>query len=187
MTAVSNKIHWLAPTTIVLSLLVGTAFAVGHHLFYWNLDGDTAQNDNVYVLGTSVSRQQLNIAGGTAFAFIVKAALTTAVSIAYVQLLWRNLTRSSSQAATLCTFNNLFAVFNNGFLLGKVWIWWRYPLLFCLAATAWYYVIATSRQAMKLTALQADTHRFDYYTCNALCDQRSSDASGSETDQYTHH
>lgn len=133
-----THIDWLAPTTIVLSLLLGAAVAIGHHVFYLSLNGMVVEDGDFHVLGSSVSRQQLNIAGGTALAYVVKAALTTAVSTAYIQLFWRNLVRTTTQAPTLSVVDSLFAVFSNGFMLGKVWVWWRYPLLFCLAATAWY-------------------------------------------------
>ena len=148
MTA-SKSIHWLAPTTIISSLILGALSAVGHHIFYRSLEGTVAQDDNVNILGSRVSRQQLNIAGGTALAFLVKAALTTAVATAYIQLFWRAITRNA-RSASLETLDTVFSAFSNVFMLGKVWVWWRYPLLFSLAATAWS-VVTTLYRCFKHT------------------------------------
>ena len=132
----NNGIHWLAPTTILLSLAAGVLLAIGHHLFYRSLRGKQVRTRGYEILGSDVSPQQLNLAIGTAFAFLVKAALVTAVSTAYIQLLWRALLR----AARVSTLGNLDAVFSglgNIISLSKVWIWWHYPLLFSLAIVAW--------------------------------------------------
>lgn len=58
--------HWRAPTTILLSLLCGGAFTVGHHFFYRSLAGGIVHTSaSAYrFFGTDVSPQQVNIAGG---------------------------------------------------------------------------------------------------------------------------
>lgn len=132
----SNGIHWLAPATIATSVLIGAILSLGHHLFYSSLEGTAVGDGDLDILGSRVSRQQLNLAGGTAFTFLVKAALTTAVSTAYIQLFWRAATHTA-KPPTLATLDTGFAALSNIFLLLKVWFWWHYPLLLFLALTAW--------------------------------------------------
>jgi hypothetical protein len=95
--ALSTRIHLQAPTTVILALIAGTLFAVGHHIFYNSLDGQPAPNDNYSILGSHVSTQQVNIAGGTALAFLVKACLVTAIGAAYAQLFWRAVLRRTPE------------------------------------------------------------------------------------------
>ena len=134
--AMKRKIPWQAPTTINLALLAGLLFAVGHHLFYRHLDGQQVASEDVRLLGSNISPQQLNVAIGTAFAFLVKASLVTAVSTAYLQLLWRALLRAA-RGSTLGDLDTAFSGLNNIISLSKVWVWWRLPLLFGLAIVAW--------------------------------------------------
>ncbi|KAF2773458.1 hypothetical protein EJ03DRAFT_265063 [Teratosphaeria nubilosa] len=89
------RIHWLAPTLIFGNLALGLAFAIGHHEFYTSLAGTPAPTNDLKVLGTMVSRQQVNIAIGTAMAFIVKSCFEVAISIAFVQVLFRVIRRAS--------------------------------------------------------------------------------------------
>ena len=134
--AKNANIHWQAPTTVVLALAAGVLFAAGHHLFYKSLDGTPAANIGYNILGSQVSPQQLNIAGGTAFAFLVKACLVTALATAYVQLFWRAMLRKSREV-TLERLDTTFSALSNVHYLLKLWIWWRYPVLFLLALIAW--------------------------------------------------
>ena len=125
-------VHWLVTTTITLSLVLGLMLGVGHHLFYTSLDGTIAPNVEYDVLGSKVSRQQINIAAGTAFAFLVKAMLVTALATAYVQLLWRALLHSTKHV-TFGSFDVLFSGISDIFSLAKATARWRHPLLFILA------------------------------------------------------
>ena len=129
-------IHWQAPATVVLALGAGILFAAGHHLFYNSLDGRPAPDVGYNILGSNVSSQQLNIAGGTAFAFLVKACLVTALATAYAQLFWRAMLEQSREV-TLERLDTAFSVLFNVHHLVKVWIWWHYPVLFALALIAW--------------------------------------------------
>lgn len=131
-----SDIDWFAPTAILVSLALGVLFAIGHHLFCSSLDGNPASGNDYSIAGSNVSQQQLNVAVGTAFTFLVRASLASAVSIAYVQLLWRALKRSSRQA-TLDALDTVFAAPTSVFRLFKVKVWWHYPLLFLLAAIIW--------------------------------------------------
>ncbi|KAK4565307.1 hypothetical protein LTR86_003924 [Recurvomyces mirabilis] len=96
-----SRLHWMAPTGMVLGLAVGILLAAGHHLFYASLSGTEAPTGTLFsVIGADVSRQQLNTAVGTAFAFLVKSALMITVSIAFAQAFWRAI-RTSKRGPTL--------------------------------------------------------------------------------------
>lgn len=83
----SNRhIHWVTPTNISATLLAGIAFALGHHFFYARLSGQNAPTGSYEFAGSRPSKQQVNIAVGTAFAFLVKSILAIAVGISYTQL-----------------------------------------------------------------------------------------------------
>lgn len=57
-------------------LLLGGAVGLGHHYFYQSLNDTTTPNN---------FSQQMNIAYGTAFAFVAKACMVAAVVCAYTQ------------------------------------------------------------------------------------------------------
>lgn len=71
-------IDWLVPTQMVALLVIGTLLAVGHHLFYSSLAGHPVGKIS----------QTWAIRYGTAFTFLVKASLVSAVSTAYTQHIW---------------------------------------------------------------------------------------------------
>lgn len=131
-----SSVPWQAPTTIIFSLIAGLLLAVGHHLFYNRLHGQQASPDGFKILGSHVSPQQLNIAIGTAIAYLVKTFLVLALSTAYLQLLWRALLKAT-RGSTLGDLDTAFSGLSNLISLSKVWVWWRAPLLFCLALVAW--------------------------------------------------
>ena len=129
--------HWEIPTATVAALGCGILFAVGHHIFYQSLDGNTASNDVYNILGTNVSVQQLNIAGGTALALLAKTSLVVALTNVFVQLFWQILKNHGSRDITLDSVDTLFDSLNNVFTLFKAWVWWRYPLLFLVVLMSW--------------------------------------------------
>lgn len=131
-----SQVHWLGPTTVFLALAAGVLFAAGHHIFYNRLNGTPAPNDAFDVLGSKVSKQELNVACGTAFAFLVRAALVTALSTAYTQLFWRTMIHSS-HGATLDSLDTTFSALSSVLSLLKVKVWWRHQLLFLLATLSW--------------------------------------------------
>jgi hypothetical protein len=139
----ASSIHWLAPASMLAALLAGILFALAHHVFYQALHGTAVpQTDytlNAGGLSTNVSRQQLTLALGTAFAFATKSCLVIAVSIAWVQCFWRTLTtRSSGKPLTLDNVNTAFAVIHNAFTLVSPAGWRRFSSLFVLALVTWY-------------------------------------------------
>jgi hypothetical protein len=133
----AQSTSWLVPTSIAIAMAVGVLSAIAHHLFYSSLAGKPAPATDVgyRVLGTHVSKQQVNIIAGTAFAFLVKAALGVALSVAYVQLFWKALLHPNNPP-TLATVDTAFSALSNTLALLKVWAWWRYPLLFGIALIA---------------------------------------------------
>ena len=130
----SRHMHWLAPTTILSALIAGILFALGHHFFYSSLSGHAVGNANYHILGTSISHQEINTTAGTAFAFLVNFALGAAIATAYAQAFWRAVLR---RKATLESLDATFSVLSDALSLAKVWIWWHYPLLLCVALIAW--------------------------------------------------
>jgi hypothetical protein len=129
-----DKVHWRAPTFMIASLLVGVAFAIGHHEFYRSLHHTEVRSASYeFVAGWEITAQQLNTAGGTAFAFAVKASLVFAVSTAYVQLLFRAIAKVGHRVAHIDSWfsglgdiTSLFAVTT-----------WKQPLLAVVALTVW--------------------------------------------------
>lgn len=129
-----HGIHWLAPSSMLGALLAGILLALGHHLFYQRLDGTVANTAGI--LGSDVSRQQASIAIGTAFAFLVKASLVYAVTIAYVQIFWKE-AKAPNAAPTLSTLDDLSCAIDNLLVLFKPSKWISYWLLMVLATVAW--------------------------------------------------
>lgn len=133
-------IHWRAPALMVGSLIVGICLALGHHLFYKSLQGTEVSSRNVNIAGWKASSQQLNTAGGTAFAFVVKASLILATSVAYFQLLFRTLTTGTF---TLRQLDNAYAGLEDLIAFGYLPFTWRFSMLALLALTAWYVPYST--------------------------------------------
>jgi hypothetical protein len=81
------KSHWKTPTVILLAYLAALALAVGHHVFYNSLHGRDVDD---YILD-----QEVTVAIGTAFAFLVRTTLVIAVGTVYWQMFWLRLGRQS--------------------------------------------------------------------------------------------
>ncbi|USW49231.1 hypothetical protein Slin15195_G025500 [Septoria linicola] len=121
------------------SLLVGVALAIGHHAFYASLAGTAVSSDPIKVVGWTTTQQQINIAVGTAFAFVVKASLILACSTAYMQLLFGVINRQSFKLSQL---DNWFGGLSDFWSLMCIGTYWRYPLLTLVALTCWLLPIA---------------------------------------------
>ncbi|KAK5125082.1 hypothetical protein LTR08_005449 [Meristemomyces frigidus] len=126
-----TRVHWVTPVVMVLSLLAGFAFALGHHLFYWSLDGKATPTGSFHVVGRQVGRQQLNISVGTTLAYLVKVSLAFAVTIAFVQAFWRAM---KSATPTLAQLNSTFSALGDVSSLKHLW---KHPLLLVLALLSW--------------------------------------------------
>lgn len=142
-----RKVHWTVPSVIILGLLCGSLLSLGHHLFYHHLAGTVAPTGEYAVVGTSISRQKLNIAIGNAIAFAVKSMLTLAVGMAYGQVFWKSF-KTTKEGQDLSTLDTKFSVLTNALSLAKLSVWVRYPLLFLLACIAWYVL---NRQCLKVS------------------------------------
>jgi hypothetical protein len=136
-------VPWTTPAMMVSSLVAGCLLCLGHHLFYTGLAGSTAPTGEYDIAGTSVSKQKFNTAIGTAFAFLIKAALALAVAIAYTQAFWRS-ARNSTKGQRLSTLDTTFSVLGNLLNLAKLHVWVRYPLLLLMAVIAWCVPFSTS-------------------------------------------
>lgn len=124
-----------AAVGMLLSMLLAFAFALGYHFFYASLATKAVPSDDVFNVGSvRISTQQLNTTVGNASANLVKLCLAIAVPIAYVQLCWRAV---QSQPSTVSTIDTLFGALIDATQLAKVTVWWRYPILLCLAFIAW--------------------------------------------------
>lgn len=74
------RIHWRAPLTIIVSLLVALLSAACHHLLYSLLD-QTEVSDQVL-------RQQVVVASGFTLALIFRASLSVGLVNSYQQTFW---------------------------------------------------------------------------------------------------
>lgn len=83
-TNVEWGIHWYTPVSIILLLLVGTATAIAHHVFY-SLLHDTVVGDEV--------RQRWTSWIGSGLSFLTKVTLTAALGISRTQWVWLTLRR----------------------------------------------------------------------------------------------
>jgi hypothetical protein len=138
------RIHWWAPSLMFLSLIFGVLFALGHHFFYNSLVNKPTSTGDYTIMGTQHPGQQLNIALGTAFAFLVKAAFVLAVSTAYYQVFWK-MAKQNSKIEKRLTLGWLDAAFSGTTSLISLLnapLWCRYPLLFFMAATVWLVIYA---------------------------------------------
>ena len=135
-----HQIHWAVPTTCLAGLILGLLFAVGHHIFYWSLDGDPASEGHFDVLRSKLPHQQINIAGGTAFAFLVNFCLGLAMTTAFFQLFWKEML---GRKTTLETLDATSSVISDVSQFTKLNIWANHPLLLILAIIAWLIPIAS--------------------------------------------
>ncbi|KAK5681585.1 hypothetical protein LTS10_006118 [Elasticomyces elasticus] len=138
-----GTVHLAAPTVMIAALLCGFLFALGHHLLYRGLAGRAVADQDWVALGASVSTQQINIAAGTALAFLAKASLVLAVSTAYTQAFWRAAkVQESKKIMTLTQLDAAYSALDNLLSVFTSPHWLRNPLLVSVALTAWLIPIA---------------------------------------------
>ncbi|KAF2658592.1 hypothetical protein K491DRAFT_755910 [Lophiostoma macrostomum CBS 122681] len=138
-------VYWWTPFLLFASLLVGVVFALGHHFFYRSLADKPTSTGSYSIAGHQYPDQQVNIAVGTAFAFLAKAALVLAVSTAYYQVFWRSVRREADigRPPTLARTDSAFSAPTNIISLLNAPVWVRYPLLCMMALTMWLIPIAS--------------------------------------------
>lgn len=88
-----HKSSLSASAQIIVSLLFGIAFAIGHDRYNHFLDGRRA--DAYDISQEWVSRIE------TAFAFLVNTSLAATVAAAYAQRLWRNVKSEAIEVGTM--------------------------------------------------------------------------------------
>ena len=131
-----RSVHWLAPTTIILALVVGFFFALGHHFFYVGLDGGPVSTESYHLAGKTLPKQQFNTSVGILFALLVRTFLSIAVSTAYVQLFWRYI-RTAKQSPRLAELDWASSSVNNVLRIFNFKFWSKYSALVALAMVFW--------------------------------------------------
>ncbi len=133
------RLHWWTPFMMVSSFFVGVLFALGHHFFYHSLVNKPTSRSDYTVMGNQLPGQQFNIAIGTTISFLVKAAFVLAASTAYYQAFWKRAKQGSrlEKSPTLARLDTTFSATTNLTSLLIATVWFRYPLLFLMAATVW--------------------------------------------------
>ncbi|KUJ21294.1 uncharacterized protein LY89DRAFT_547954, partial [Mollisia scopiformis] len=81
-----KHVDWSNPTLMIMSLLAGIGFAVGHHFYYRWLNGKQVGDSH---------HQQWPLRIGTGFAWLVALFLKTSIGVAYIQYVWMILRRKS--------------------------------------------------------------------------------------------
>ena len=92
-------VHLFTPASACGALLASLLLMIWHHIFYRNLEHTAASNETLFDF--EVSQQQINIAVSTAFAFLAKARMVIAISIAFVQVFWRAASARAMDAVPL--------------------------------------------------------------------------------------
>lgn len=134
----TEKTHWKASFVILAGIFAGICLAIGHHAFYNSLHGAEPSTQIYHLNGFNLSKQQTNIAIGTAFAFLIRACLLLSLSTAYVQVFWKALTSSSANTThQLGNLDTAFSALNSLLALVNFSAWRSYPLLLLLATTSW--------------------------------------------------
>ncbi|KAL2818104.1 hypothetical protein BJX63DRAFT_84054 [Aspergillus granulosus] len=126
-----DGIHWRMPTAMIVCFVIGVGLAIGHHFYYYSLDG-TRVGDQ--------SRQEWALRIGTGLAFLMKTFLTTAVGIACVQHFWWILRLKPIRLSTL---DSMFDIRGSIFNFFDLHIWLRGPNVAILGLISWLIPIVT--------------------------------------------
>jgi hypothetical protein len=122
--------------TMAIMLLFGTAFIIGHHFFYQSLSGKPPPNA-VYFSGFAggLTGQQLNLAAGSAFAFLVVSSLGVVITTAANQALWVAVRTKPSKLEVI---DNLATATTNIWNLFDFRLWKKSPVRMTLVTIFWY-------------------------------------------------
>jgi hypothetical protein len=131
-----SDVHWKAPCTILVTYLAGLIFAIGHHLFYVSLDGKVVDAENRHF------GQQINIAIGTAFAFLVRASLIGTIGATYWQVFWGKILREG-KSLPLAHLDSLAGLLGSVYEFSNVQAISRNQGLALLAVLSWLVPLAT--------------------------------------------
>ncbi|EHK48781.1 hypothetical protein TRIATDRAFT_93783 [Trichoderma atroviride IMI 206040] len=121
--------------TMVIMLLSGTAFIIGHHFFYQSLSGKPPPNV-VYFSGFAggLSGQQVNLAAGLAFAFFASSALGVLITTAANQALWVAVRTKPSKLEVI---DNLATATTNIWNMFDFRLWKSSPIRMTLVTIFW--------------------------------------------------
>ncbi|KAJ6007493.1 hypothetical protein N7540_011469 [Penicillium herquei] len=125
-----------APLKMVVSMLLGVGFMLGHYFFYHSLNGQPTPDTGYNLWGDSfgVSGQQVNIAIGSLFALLVKTMLGFAIATALDQVTWRQIRARPTKVATV---DDVLSIPNAIFTLANLKLWRRYPLAMLAGVILW--------------------------------------------------
>ena len=132
-----KAVHWLAPTTIILALLMGILLALGHDIFYAELHGKAVPVGYYPLVGKQLPEQQFNTSVGIALAFLVKMFLSIALSTIYVQFFWRSI-KDTKKRPTITELDWAYSGIENVLNLFNLKVGWKYPFLVSIALIFWY-------------------------------------------------
>jgi hypothetical protein len=167
-----NGIYWLAPTQILATFAVAIALAIGHHYFYQHLSGQIAPTGSYTFGHFSMSKQQFNIAIGTAFAFAFKAVLAWALVSSYTQLFWRvvktslKVVRVGDADAAFSLLPDILA-FSQGLNLAATVSRSRSCRNYILVSCTQHSSSSIDTKAANI--LQANSHRVHYHSGYFIC------------------
>ncbi|KAL4925510.1 uncharacterized protein BDV17DRAFT_183888 [Aspergillus undulatus] len=119
------------PTAMGVCWIIGLGLAIGHHFYYFSLDGTIVPGQ---------SQQEWSLRVGTGMAFLTKTFLTTAVGIALVQNLWWIL---RLRPVRLSTLDSMWDVRGNIFSFLDLHIWLRGPNVAVLGLISWCIPLVT--------------------------------------------
>ncbi|KAL4872318.1 hypothetical protein BDV12DRAFT_193756 [Aspergillus spectabilis] len=131
MTQKQNGIHWRMPTAMITCFIIGVGLAIGHHFYYYSLDGTRVGNQ---------SKQEWALRFGTGMAFLTKTFLATAVGIACIQNFWWILRLKPIRLSTL---DSMFDIRGNIFNFFDLHIWLRGPNVAVLGLISWLIPLVT--------------------------------------------
>lgn len=130
-----HNAHWKVPTSITLAFLAALALAIGHHAFYLHLDGKPVDS------GARNFNQQVNIAIGTAFAFMIRGCLPLGVVVAYWQVFWQALLRQR-KPLSLSQIDTLAGALGSLIDSMNVRAMWKHLALAAMALLLWLLPLA---------------------------------------------
>ncbi|KAL6233451.1 hypothetical protein BDW75DRAFT_231960 [Aspergillus navahoensis] len=110
-----NGIHWRMPAAMAVCWIIGLGLALGHHFYYFSLDGTIVPGQ---------TQQEWSLRVGTGLAFLTKTFLTTSVGIACVQNFWWIL---RLKPVRLSTLDSMWDIRGNIFNFLDPHIWLRGP------------------------------------------------------------
>ncbi|KAL7906169.1 hypothetical protein GGI35DRAFT_458931 [Trichoderma velutinum] len=121
--------------TMVVMLLLGVAFSIGHHFFYQSLSGKPPPS-SVYFssFGGGLTGQQVNLAVGSVFAFLVSSALGAVITTAADQALWATV---RTKTLKLGTIDNLAIATTGIWSIFDFRLWKKSPIRMSLATISW--------------------------------------------------